>query len=334
HTTLRQITTSKAARDVHRPAAAGAVCEGVYRGDVRQQGATPSWALPIKRAPEPAMLDAPATWANVQAYGAVADGVTDSSAAIRQAVNSGASTVYFPHGQYVVNDTVEVPSSVRRIEGMMSTITVNRYNSAPFWLGGGILKVTRAGDPLMIQRLNFDMTGKGGKLAIEYRGSATLILRDVVGAGLTLVDRSNTGGELFGDNLIAASMKFAGTSGIWLRQFDSEGSGVRIANAGAPLWLLGLKTEQNATAVANSAGAVTEVLGGLLYMVNPTTTPRPAFTNDSSQLFAAYVEEAFLPAATYAVQLQDTTPLEEFSILSTSQPSRGVGRTVPALSSD
>jgi len=330
--TLRRVRTDRAALFFGLPLAAGAEFEGVYQGNARVQSATPRWAMPVKSAPAAAASDPPASWANVQSYGAVPDGITDSSAAVQQALKSGASTIYFPFGAYAINDSVEVPPSVRRIEGMMSTIKVTRYNSAAFWLGGGIFKVTSGGEPLLIQRMAFDMINKGGKLAIEYSGSAPLILRDVVAAGIALVNRSASGGELYAENICSGPMTLAGSSGAWIRQLDTEGTGIRIVNNGSPLWILGIKTEQNATILWNGAGSQTEVMGGLLYLVQVPATQRPAFVNIGGRLVASYVESSYRDGATYDVQLLDQTPGAERTVLGSSSAARGLGRMVPLLS--
>lgn len=49
--------------------------------------------------------------ANVMDYGAVADGVTDDSAAIQSAIDSGFFNIYFPTGNYVAED-ITLPSNV------------------------------------------------------------------------------------------------------------------------------------------------------------------------------------------------------------------------------
>ena len=331
--TLRQITSTKAARffGVARPA--GWAFEGVYQANTRVHSATPPWALAIRSAPAPVFSDPPETWANVRSYGAVPDGVTDSTSAVRQALASGATTIYFPYGTYVINDTVEIPPNVRRIEGMMSTLSVARYNSVPFWLGGGIFKVSAGGtQPLLIERLNFDMINRGGKLAIEYLGAAPLVVRDVVTAGIALVDRAASGGPLFVENVCCGPVKVAGPSGAWLRQFNSEGSGTRITNSGSPLWILGMKIEQNATVLSNLPGSVTEALGGLVYLVVPPVTPVPAFLNNSGRLFAAYAEASYRAGATYQAHLLDQTPGAQRTIYGNSFAPRGMGRMVPMLS--
>jgi hypothetical protein len=50
--------------------------------------------------------------ASVKDFGAIGNGVTDDSAAIQTAVNSGFKEIYFPAGTYLMNHPVEVPYNV------------------------------------------------------------------------------------------------------------------------------------------------------------------------------------------------------------------------------
>ncbi|MBO4432832.1 MAG: hypothetical protein J5852_04795, partial [Clostridia bacterium] len=54
----------------------------------------------------------------VEDCGAVGDGKTDSTAAIQRAFNSGRETVLFSGGHYLVNGSIKVPSTVKRIDFM------------------------------------------------------------------------------------------------------------------------------------------------------------------------------------------------------------------------
>lgn len=51
-------------------------------------------------------------FANVLDHGAVGDGTTDDTSAVQAAVNSGASSVFFPDGTYLIN-AVALPSNIR-----------------------------------------------------------------------------------------------------------------------------------------------------------------------------------------------------------------------------
>ncbi len=57
-------------------------------------------------------------FALVEAYGAVADGVTDCTGAIQDAVNSGKEIILFGGGHYYVNGRITVPKTVRKIDFM------------------------------------------------------------------------------------------------------------------------------------------------------------------------------------------------------------------------
>jgi hypothetical protein len=97
-----------------------------------------------------------------------------------------------------------------------------------------------------------------------------------------------------------------GPAQIWVRQLDSEGSGTRINNINADLWILGIKTEGNVTAVANSGlNSRAEVLGGLVYNVNTANPSVPAFRNTDGKMLVSYAEEAFSAATAYTIYLQD-----------------------------
>ena len=52
----------------------------------------------------------------VDDYGAIADGKTDSSRAIRRAFNSGKPIVLFGEGVYCINESVKIPKSVKYID--------------------------------------------------------------------------------------------------------------------------------------------------------------------------------------------------------------------------
>lgn len=46
---------------------------------------------------------------NVRSFGAVGNGTIDDTEAIRHAVNGGDGVLYFPPGEYIISDTIEIP---------------------------------------------------------------------------------------------------------------------------------------------------------------------------------------------------------------------------------
>ncbi len=58
------------------------------------------------------------SYVNVMEYGAVGDGTSDDTAAIRKAVNAAyenSGTVYFPSGSYRISETIELPKNDARM---------------------------------------------------------------------------------------------------------------------------------------------------------------------------------------------------------------------------
>jgi hypothetical protein len=75
-----------------------------------------SLRLPIKDPPKIAN-DPVSQWVNVDDFGADPTGNSDSSAAIQQAMNSGARTIFLP-GTYAFNSTVTLGRKVQRVVGI------------------------------------------------------------------------------------------------------------------------------------------------------------------------------------------------------------------------
>ena len=165
-------------------------------------------------------------------------------------------------------------------------------------------------------------------------GRRALVLSDIVSAGTVLLDRGPLGGEVFAENLCCGPVEVAGGRGVWLRQFNSEGPGVRLANRGAPVWVLGMKVERNVTVLENSAGGSTELLGGLVYQILPPEGDVPLIVNESGRIAAAYVEEAFRADAVYRLHLVSKAGGRGRELGAAELPARGpqgLGRIVPQL---
>ena len=61
-------------------------------------------------------------WACGDDFGAVGDGVTDSTSAIQNAMNSGKEVIIFGEGNYVINRTIKIPKTVKHLDFMYCTI--------------------------------------------------------------------------------------------------------------------------------------------------------------------------------------------------------------------
>jgi hypothetical protein len=172
----------------------------------------------------------------------------------------------------------------------------------------------------------------GLRTAVELSGAREITIRDAVGAGVTLLDRKTSGGRAFIENTCCGKFQFAGPQPVIAKQLDTEGPNVRITNLGAPLSILGLKTEGIATVVDNKQGARTDVFGGLIYMVRDGAGPEtPAFMNTDSWFSAAFAEESLREASRYSVYVAQESAAGSHAIDVSGFPERGFGRFVPNL---
>src|ERR1700722_5709900 len=283
-------------------AASPVVADGVYFGTEFLSKSSVSWSLPIQDPPD-IPLGPLANGADVTTYGADATGLYDSTTAIQAALNSGKATVYFPNGQYQVTNNLVVPATVQRIEGLFSTIRKGAWVNPQI----ALFQVQNSNAPFEVSHLNFDNANLGSNISFSVSGTGPFLVRDSFNNGITAVQSlAATGGHLFIENIATSGLSFAGPGQIWARQLDSEGGGTRVRNNNADLWILGIKTEGNTTAVSNSGvSSRAEILGGCVYNVNTANPAIPAFKNTDGEIAVSYVEEAFSAATAYTIQVQD-----------------------------
>jgi hypothetical protein len=314
-------------RQLFGNAVTGDMVDGVYDGAQRLGPSRQDWSLPIE-SPPPVAATPVETWVSVAKFGALPDSGRDETAAIRQAFASGADTIYFPHGSYLISDNIAVPSTVQRIVGMMSTIGAFSGRQATFRRDRGMFEVFNQAHPMTIEHLTFDHSGLGDQVAVEAQGSQPIVLRDVVGAGVTTLLRPVNAGKAFVEDTCCGTIDVSGDAGVWLRQVDSEGSGTRIVNHGAPLWILGAKTEGNCTVVDNDKGQ-TEIMGGLLYIVHGAEAATPAFRDRDGRLYIAYAEEAFKRTEVYQTHVVVSEKDRITTVVADDLPPRNLARIQP-----
>jgi hypothetical protein len=167
------------------------------------------------------------------------------------------------------------------------------------------------------------MTDKGDQVGIAHRSPAPLAAQDVANMGVTLVDRAAEAGPVFLENVCCSFFRFRGPAGIWARQLNTEGDGVRIVNDGAPLNILGLKTEQHGLIVETRGGGATEIFGGLIYAVKPFDDDKAAFHVADGRFVATYAEEVFDWRAAWPTHIAYETPAGVTRVRPSLLPRRG-----------
>lgn len=210
-----------------------------------------SFALPIEPHPEYHTNDFD-KWANVKDFGAVSDGSTNATAAIQDAIDSGAEIVYFPRSiaGYNIAGTVIVRNACRRIDFMFSTL-----------LGSGAFSMQNGTSPEVLLE-NFDSVAGNSPNLIKAT-TRTVAIRN--GRPLAMPVTCTASGKLFVSNLgPQCSINVSSGATAWLRQIDTGGT-VTITVNGATCWVLGDNYEGLDQLMRNRVvtnGGVLEVLGG------------------------------------------------------------------------
>ena len=240
---------------------------------------------------------------------------------------TGAATVYLPYGRYVIHNSIAIPPTLRRLIGMNASISVTPARDPGFARTKGMLRVDQPGPPIEIDGVVFDMTDLGDQLAVGDDAERVLVMRDIVTAGATLLDRGKSGGPVFIEDVCCGPLRIAGPAPVRARQLDIEWGAPYLLNEGSPLEILGLKTEGDGVVIDNRAGARSLVLGGLLYVVRAADPAVPAFRNIDASLTASFVEEAFGAGNRYTRYVEGSQ-----TVLAATFPRRGgYGRVVAGL---
>ncbi len=304
----------------------------------------PAWQLPVK--PTPAVPQyATKEWADVLKFGAVADAHHDSTAAIQAAMNSGHPVICIPNGIYRTTAPIVIPYTVQRIEGSFATVYLDFHGTGPeadsadqaLHQAGFVIGAREA--PLFLRRItirnDINVATNTAKTAFIDSGQGAFSLADVVIGEMVAINRLQSGGEVWAENIVGGKFSFVGRNGVWMRQLNTEGKGVRIQNQGARLWVLGTKTENNMTLLENTNGAVSELFGGLAYMVHADGHKVPYLHNVDGRITAAFAEESFFPDAIYETFLESEKSGKTLQVKGSDMPPRHhAARMVPQISTE
>jgi len=227
--------------------------------------------LPIEETPEVPWdyASAPGTWTNVLLCGATSGMHTDDDApGIQRAIDAGLTTVYFPAGSDLrLRTPVYIRGNVRRLVGCGNAVAVGT-SSAPnaFSNNTPAFIMTTGAAPVVVWQ---DVHGSYGIVCqIDNRSARTLVMRDcgIQGGEFT------GAGDLFLESVCGnpfRNFRFTGTQHVWARQLNPECTNTHVVvDNGTTCWMLGLKTEKNATVLDARGQASVELLGSFVYPVD------------------------------------------------------------------
>jgi hypothetical protein len=280
-----------------------------------------------------------ANWKSVVSFGADPDGKTDSAGAIQSAIDSGATTVYFPTGVYEVSRPIVIRGKVHLLAGFDSSLNprgkIFQDPSQP----APLLEVDDGISHVTVDHMRlgaFYVAPAPGVIGLLQNSSRSVVLRDsVVGGPPSVVAYQNTKsgtGTLFVENVTAKPWRILFPQKVYARQINPEGNLTKITNRSGSLWILGLKTEGTGTNIETTQAGVTELLGGLIYPVARVPADTSNFVVTDSQASLVYAVSSYKPGAenkNFAVQVEETQRGATKTLLAASSPSRGQGTMMP-----
>ena len=248
----------------------------------------PPLNLPVRETPE-ASWDKLSDWVAPQKFGAKADSESDASGAIQQAIDSGATTVYLPRGNYQIGHTIMIRGNVRRIIGCKANLSI----IAP--LNGQAQPVFRMAEgsqqSVTLEGINTEFSS-GPFFFLEDNAARTLVLRRL-GINFQGADafHGQGPGTVFLEDVVGRYFRFHHQT-VWARQFNPEGDGLHVLNDGGTLWILGLKTEGGGTLLETRNGGRTELLGSFSYTTDQGKLA-PMFVIDNAQAAFSFSEVCY-----------------------------------------
>lgn len=275
-----------------------------------------SLELPVKETPD-VPWDDPWAWVSPTRFGAKADDERDDSRAIQAAIDSGATTIYFPCGSFRIHETVLLRKSVRRIIGCEAQLELADLKGKP-----GFQVVDGTTPVVIVERIS---GGRDASPTFDNASKRTLVIKDCDN-----VSGHFTGpGDVFLEDVSsnsASDWQF-GRQNVWARQLNVQDEGTHIRNVGGTVWILGLKTERGGTLMETTDGGRTEVLGGLCHTTTGGKTAPMFVSKDSS--ISIVLSEVCSTGDPYLTLVQETRGGATKTLKRAGGPERAGGSLIP-----
>lgn len=211
----------------------------------------------------------------------------DWSEPLQKAIDSGATTVYFPYRQsgYGMYGTVHLRGNLQRLIGLEtdSSMLVNSNQEKTDYQDDARLVFVMAdgtAPAVVVERFNTWYAAT----RFEQRSKRTLVISSMSTYDIHTEPGS---GDVFLDDVRTKEIR-VNRSRLFGRQVNPEGwEEPRILNDGGQIWILGLKTENAPTICVTRNQGKTEIVGGFFYANKGSEKPIRMFVVESGGAFSA-----------------------------------------------
>lgn len=261
--------------------------------------------LPIEEVPTYSYPDV-SEWVCVDEFGAVGDGVTDSTEAIQNALNSGAETVYFNQGRYLITDEIYIPKTVRMINFCFCDLVAGERLRHGKELGAFVI-AEDSDKPLFMTNAFTWEKFYGMFHFVRHSAARDLVLQDVH-LQTACVYRNTVGGSrVFLENVACTTGDFSEwyfyrredrepilssnipfefhEQKVFARNINPERADLEILNDGGELVVLGIYVEGPGTVVKTVNGGKTEIMT-FVAAAGADNPDKPVLLNEDSDVSA------------------------------------------------
>ncbi len=261
--------------------------------------------LPIEEVPSYSYPDV-SEWVCVEDFGAVGDGITDSTEAIQNALNSGAETIYFNQGRYLITDEIQIPRSVRMINFCFCDLVAGEKLRGGRGLGAFVVAEDSEMPLFMTNAFTWEKF-YGFFHFVRHSAVRDLVLRDVHLQSACVYVNTVSGSRVFLEDVACTTgdfsewyfyrrddrepvyatnipFEFHGQR-VWARNINPERADLEVLNDGGDLVILGVYVEGPGTMVKTVNGGRTEVMT-FVAAAGADNPDKPIFINEDSDVSA------------------------------------------------
>ena len=273
--------------------------------------------LPIEKQPRYIWNGDRSLVAEVCDFGAVGDGVTDATAAIQAAMNSGREYIVFGEGRYLCSGEITIPKTVRAINFMYcdfaitpafaeekekGLFAIEEDSSEPLFMDDGFVFEKFYGYLRFIRH-----SAKRDLIVSDLHVQTGAVYFNTVGGSRVLMDNVASTMGVFGGQGYGSvpCFRFSDGQKVWIRQFNPERSADNVlVEGGCDFWIFGFKTEGPSGKAYNiRGGSRAEIFCGCATIATDDGTP--CIENENSSVFAYFLTDGCGPNHQFTVAAKE-----------------------------